>query len=176
MENDEAIALLNRGLNTDSSEKALLASLARRMGNWPLILNLANRSLRTSILRNSSLQEAIVHIENRWKQKKIAALNPKDQKNIDEAIYLALESSLETLPENIKMRFFELGIFPAENEIPLYVLQQLWDLDGSNVTFIVEYFANASLVDYNMGSGSISMHEVLRLYALETTHLSSKTT
>ena len=78
-----------------------------------------------------------------------------------------MEASLDMLDEADRQRFFHLGIFPDDTDIPLTTLQALWGLDEFDAEDAVTLLADASLVQHQMNEGVIRLHDVLLDYAAD---------
>ena len=168
MKNDEAVAMLAAGLaNLQASDGPPLEHLAGRLGEYPLVLNLANGYLRARVGWGASIREAVDNLDARWKKKGPKAFDARDATERNEAVSLSMEASLEMLNEADRLRFFDLGIFPDDTDIPLTTLQALWGLDEFDAEDAVSLLADASLVQHQANEGAIRLHDVLLDYAAD---------
>jgi WD40 repeat protein len=82
-----------------------------------------------------------------------------------EAIATTLRLSFELLNQENYTRYSQLAIFPENVEIPLYIVQRLWQLSQFKTQKMCEQFANLSLLlDFNLVKKSIRLHEIILEY------------
>jgi len=163
MEVPEAVRLLGAGL--PGGAEADLKTLATRLGKWPLLLKLVNRQVGSWIGKGLDLHEAIRRAENVLTAKGLTYFDLKDAKFRIQASSLTLEVSLERLPKEDQERFAELAIFPEDANVPLAVLERLWQLDSFEVEEIGSRFFDLSLLrNLDLRSGTIRLHDVIRAY------------
>ncbi len=101
MTSDQALAMLARGLPGDvlPSFRARLTALAAQLGEWPLLLGLANGVLRARATRGSSLDDALSYAERALTQRGLAAaFTAKDRAVRRTTASGTLEVSLERPP------------------------------------------------------------------------------
>jgi WD40 repeat protein len=166
MEVPEAVRLLGAGL--PGGAEADLKTLAARLGEWPLLLKLVNRQVGSWIGKGLDLHEAIRRAETALTAKGLTYFDPKDAKDRTQAASLTLEASLERLPKEDQERFAELAIFPEDADVPLAVLEKLWQLDSFEIEEIGSRFFDLSLLrNLDLRSGTIRLHDVIRAYLLK---------
>ncbi len=169
MQDEEAGRLLAAGL--PQGQDARLSDLARKLGCWPVLLRLANRTLRQRILgQRTSLPKALDAVESDLARKGILAFDPtRDAAERDQAVAATVEASLELLDPAERRRYLELALFPQDIPIPLRRVAELWELSGG-ITFeqaedlVTTRLDPLSLVEYNGEAGTIQLHDVLRRY------------
>jgi NB-ARC domain-containing protein len=160
MEVPEAVQLLGAGLSGGAEVE--LKTLAARLGEWPLLLKIVNRQVAGWIGKGLDLQEAVRRAESALKAKGLTFFDAKDAKDRSQAVALTLEVSLERLRKQDQERFGELAIFPEDAEVPLVVLEKLWQLDSFEVEEIVSRFFDISLLrNFDFRSGTIRLHDVI---------------
>jgi hypothetical protein len=79
MRQQEAVQLLQADLGVvpTESEKAAFYTLATKLGEWPLLLTLANGILRKRLRSQESLQIALAHVQRLFTGKGVLAFDPK---------------------------------------------------------------------------------------------------
>ncbi|MFN0304856.1 MAG: NB-ARC domain-containing protein, partial [Burkholderiales bacterium] len=170
MHEKDASRLLGAGL--PPGEDARLVALARQLGCWPVLLQLANRALRQRTLRQKMpLPKALDTVERDLARKGVLAFDPaRDALERDQAVAATVEASLELLDPGERQRYVELAIFPQDVPIPLVRIAEFWQLtaaldpDGT-ADLIVNRLDPLSLLEYDGESESIQLHDVLRRYA-----------
>lgn len=166
METSEAVRLLGAGLL--EGVEADLKSLAQRLGEWPLLLKLANRQVEDWIGKGLNPPEAIRKAEEALEAKGLTYFDPNDAKDRSQAATLTLEVSLERLPKEDQKRFAELAIFAENANVPFSVLEKLWQLDSFEVEKIIVRLFDLSLIrNLDLHSGTLRLHDVIRAYLLK---------
>ncbi len=166
MEVPEAVRLL--GASLPSGAEAELKTLAALLGEWPLLLKIVSRQVSSWISKGLDLREAIHRAENALKARGLTYFDPKDAKERSQASALTLEVSLERLSPEEQKRFTELAIFPEDTNVPLAVLEKLWQLDPLDVEeFASRLFDLSLLRNFDLRSGTIRLHDVIRAYLLK---------
>ncbi len=118
----EAASLLSRGLPVFGPSH--VEEVARRLGEWPLLLELANATLRYRVARGDSVEGALAHLNRALDRRGITGFDPLNEKKIA----LAIEISLESLAAS-RQRYYELGVFPDNTDVPLSVVAALYCCD-----------------------------------------------
>ena len=84
----------------------------------------------------------------------------------EDSIARTIEASLEFLEEPAdRERALELGIFPAETEIPMTTVAALWQLDAFDAELVAARLGDLALV--KLRATSLRMHDVFRRYFFE---------
>jgi hypothetical protein len=109
---------------------ARLATLARRLGEWPLLLKLAAGMIRRRLDRNDSVEGALAYVERALDKRGGTAFDHDSAEQRDEAVRRTVAASQDQLSSQDGRRFRELAIFPEETAIPLTTLERLWGLDA----------------------------------------------
>ena len=173
MQAGDAQQLLAAGLPAGAS--AGIASLARHLGHWPVLLRLANRALRQRVLvQKTPLPKALDAAERDLTRKGVLAFDPAQSAvERDQAVAATVEASLELLDAGERRRYTELAIFPQDVPIPLTRTAELWQLTSGMAADAAEEFVTSrldplSLLDYNGETETLHLHEMLRSYAAAT--------
>jgi len=168
MQEDDAKQVLAVGL--PPGEDARLVALARRLACWPVLLRLANRTLRHRIIRQKmAASKALDAVELDLARKGVLAFDAER----DQAVAAMVEASLELLGPAERQRYTELAIFPQDVAIPLARAAELWHLTGGLDAYQAEHLVASlleplSLLDYDGESGLLRLHDVLRSYLTAT--------
>lgn len=163
----EAVTLLQRRLPSSQVDKQRFQSLARRLGEWPLLLELANAQLRRRIEKGDTLGGAFDYLQQKLQHQGIVAFDVRRATDRQEAISRSIELSLELLDENEQAAFIRIALFPEDVDIPLEIVQVLWNLDSFAATELAELLDDMSLARFSAQSASLRLHDVIRAY-LET--------
>ena len=159
------------GVGLPPGHAARLDALARRLGYWPVLLGLANGTLRYRIdQQQTPPAQALDDAESDLRRRGVVAFDPDDPDSPRElAVAATVEASLELLTPDQRSRCTELAIFPPETPIPLTRAAQLWqltaglDYDAAR-ELATRSLAPLSLLSYDGGSATVRLHDVLRSY------------
>ena len=178
MSGNEATALLRYGL--PNGEDAAFDALAARLGEWPLLLKLANGVLRRRVGElNQSLPDALTWVSRALHRLGPTAFDAGKAEDRSQAVEETISVSLKMLDqdehedqekdENKRARFFELAIFPEDVDVPLGTVAALWNrtagLDEFETEALCEEFFGLSLVlDVDLATRRIRLHDVIRGY------------
>ena len=141
-------------------------------GRWPLLLNLVNHRLAADINRGAAIDTAAAAAASRLKAGGPAALDVTDSGQRETAVAATVGYSLDMLAEADRDRFFELGVFAEDAEIPLPVAGLLWQgtagLDAEEAASLCERLDGLSLLTLAW-AGDVQvlvLHDVIRDFAL----------
>ena len=132
MQTAEAADLLAKWLLEPASPDHynLLTQLAQRLGEWALLLELVGAELQSLMNAGRSLPDSIDHVTRRLERRGVTYLDRNDEANRNAAITLSLDASVAILTRNQQLRFYELGVLPADASIPFDTIGQLWAATG----------------------------------------------
>jgi WD40 repeat protein len=160
MQEDESVRLLA------SADPAIRAehvqALSRRLGQWPLALELARSTIRERVERGDQIQHAIHHVEQVLDQRGVGFLSKEGEDERFRTIDGALDLSLEMMDRAKQEHLAELSIFPEDTPIPFAAAGAVWQLDNLETEEIALKFARLSLLKSDLEHGTIRMHDVLR--------------
>jgi hypothetical protein len=169
MQAEDARELLGAGL--PPGQDARLVALAGQLGFWPVLLRLANRTLRQRILhQRMPASKALDAVEQDLARKGVLAFDPsRDVAERDQAVAATVEASLELLEAAERQRYAELAIFPQDVPIPLTSAAELWQLTAGLDAYETQDLITVrldplSLLDYDGDTGMLRLHDVLRSY------------
>ena len=162
--------LLTRGL------PAMAAGLERDLldltGRWPLLLNLVNHRLAGDVEDRAGIDTAAAAAAGRLRERGPAALDITDSGQRQTAVAATVGYSLDALDSGDRDRFFELGIFAEDAEIPLSAVALLWQgtagLSAAAAESLCERLDGLSLLTLAW-AGEVRvlvLHDVIRDFAL----------
>lgn len=168
MRQTEAVMLLSVGL-TGISQFLALQLLASRLGEWPLLLRLANSFLRKRIQSGEDISTALGNLNERLDRRGLTVFDARNPVERNQAVAATLSASLDLLEIDEQLRFAELAIFPEDVEIPLTTLARLWgataNYDDLDTEALCERLRDLSLLSgYSLSARIIRLHDVVRQY------------
>ena len=161
---DQSIELLKARLPFVPADAAPLRALARRLGEWPLLLRLAASQLRERIERGDSFEGALAYVNTALQRRGPVAFDRTNPSERSDAVSRTVQASLELLTEIDRRRCAELAIFPEGITVPLSAVRALWQLDQFDTEEIVQRLDAAAVVDFELKVGAIRIHTVLQEY------------
>jgi NB-ARC domain/TIR domain/APAF-1 helical domain len=170
MRTSEAIELLSTGLPEKrvASERANLAKLAARLGEWALLLKIVNGFLRDRVVSASQpLSVAIADANKRLDAKGLVAFDARGASDRTKAVGRAIGVSLELPSESERTRLCELSVFPDGVDIPIGVVARLWaataDLEDFKTEDLLSRLYDVSLLlDLDFGQSFFRLHDTIR--------------
>ena len=127
------------GQNLPPMRRALERELLDLAGGWPLLLGLINRRLAADLhAPGGDIEVVAADAARRLRREGRQALDVADTGSREGAVAATVNYSLEALEVGSADRFWELGIFAEDAEVPLAVVGLLWQgmtglsLSGSN--------------------------------------------
>lgn len=163
MRHAEAVKLLASGLGED----ARLGSLAQRLGEWPLLLDLVNRQLHLLVKDHGLGMSAAIERVEASLARGLEELDIEQPSRREEAVRLTMQVSLDTLSPEDRQRYLQLAVFPEDAEVSLAVLARFWQLDDAETEKSCRRLFNLSLLrELDLSSGTTKLHDVFREYLL----------
>jgi WD40 repeat protein len=168
MQSREALALLGWGL--PAGEAPALATLAGRLGEWPLLLKLVNGVLRDRVDRSGdSLRHAVEYAARVLDRRGLTGFDPRDAEQRHQAVATTLGVSIERLRNDERDRLHELAVFPEDVEVPIGTAEMLWahtaGLDDLATEELLQRFSSLSLlVGIDLARRTFRLHDVVRTY------------
>jgi WD40 repeat protein len=167
---DEAVTLLGSGLPTGQEEK--LSALARRLGEWPLLLKLINGVLRERVQTSSqALADAIAFVVKALERRGVTYFDTSDARSRHSKVGDTLGLSLALLSDSERARFEELAVFPEDQTIPLVTVERHWHHTGGlddidTETLCHRLYRLSLLLACDLTTRSIRLHDVIRQFLL----------
>jgi hypothetical protein len=164
----EAAALLGRELPFNAEEMRVVSALAAQLGNWPLLLDLANRRLlEESKGRAGRLGDAVQRVVEVFRKSGVVGFDIGNESDRNTAVARSVGASLEFAERErpgITLRAREMSIFPEGVSIPVQALADLWKLQDFDVEEnVIQPLANLSIFKWDRIAGDVSLHNMIRL-------------
>jgi hypothetical protein len=160
---EQSVEMLTSRLEMGSVGYEPFRRLARRLGEWPLLLELANSTLREQLQFDETIEGALKWVNQALDEAGITALDRSDAKARHDAIGKTLEISLSGLGD-LRERCLELSVFAEDADIPLSVAGALWKQTELQTRRIVQRLGNLSLIKLNLAKSSFRIHDATRAY------------
>ena len=167
MEASEAVKLLRFGL--PDGEDAAFASLAQRLGEWPLLLKLVNGALHKRVAAGQALAAALAWVNAGLDSRGLTFFDARDPVERGDAVAKTLGVGLELFTDDERAHFAELAIFPEDLDVPLSVVETLWSRTAGLNEFDAELlctrlYDQSLLLSLDLATRRIRLHDVIRGY------------
>ncbi|MDY7100799.1 MAG: TIR domain-containing protein [Actinomycetota bacterium] len=160
---DEATDLLvARVPEADGTARAAARALARQLGEWPLLLNLAGALIDERVAEGESVVDAIGFAAEAYGDEGLRAFDERDSEARDAAAARSMAVSERRLNEENRERFRRLGITPEDTDIPFRVLEQLWGARPVSADRTVKHLVSLGLIRRDLRAKTIRLHDVIR--------------
>ncbi len=160
---DESIRLLSGGIL--GLEPARLERMAKRLGEWALMLELANAMLHERMATAGDTPElAFIWLEKVLDRRGVTGVHRDNEVKRKQDAAGVLASSLELLKLDQRERLCQLAVFKDDADVPLSSVYRLWDMDEFEAEELVLLLARRSLIKFSSRMGTIRLHDVVREY------------
>jgi len=136
--------------------------VARRLGEWPLALELAAAMMRERVRLGDSAGRAAARLLTIIERKGVRALQDPTAAARHQTVSSVLEASLELLDDADRRRLAELSIFPEDVAIPVAAAGSVWELDEFDAEDLAQPLARLSLLKLDLERGVLRLHDVMR--------------
>lgn len=166
MASSEAVSLL--GLGLPDAPRGEMGALAARLGEWALLLKLVNGTLRKFVRGGLSVPEALQRVHEDLDAEGFSAFDQNDSESRHAAASKTILVSTKNLSEKERDLFFDLAIFPEDEDIPLSVLERYWGLSRSVTRKLCNQLYDLSLLRaVDQKQELIRLHDVTRQILME---------
>ncbi|HEV8367688.1 MAG TPA: NB-ARC domain-containing protein, partial [Pyrinomonadaceae bacterium] len=164
----EAVDMLAANFSGMNLSRSSLTHAAQRLGEWPLLLKLFAGYVTQSFRAHKQSAEAAVNeLLAEFGEIGATAFDRPNAEDRGQAIAITLGLSLKRLSPLESARCAELSIFPEDIAIPLHVVGELWHASEVDTRRTLRHLADLGLINLDLGSRSISIHDVIRDYLHE---------
>jgi hypothetical protein len=160
---DESVELLTSRLDTAGIRAERFRSLASRLGEWPLLLELANSTLREQVQFDETMEGALGWVNQSLDEAGVTAFDRADAAARNQAIAKTLEISLAGLGD-MRERCLELSIFAEDADIPLSSAAAVWKQSELQTRKMAQRLGNLSLIKLNLAKSTFRIHDATRAY------------
>lgn len=160
----EAVQMLTARLQPPPQDLAPFRQLAKRLGEWPLLLKLAAAALKQRMERGDTLERALNYVNRALDKRGVTAFDKENPRDRDQAVTSTIEISLALLPPEQRQHCLELAIFPEDIDIPLTTVGNLWGMDEFDTEDLVQRLDNFSLLEFSLQAGTIRLHDIMCAY------------
>ena len=164
MTTDQAAELLLSRITPRPANRQPIEDLARRLGEWPVLLSQFNGHLRQRLSFGQSLTVALAAINEALDRKGVTVLDPKKVAERHSSVTLTIEVSLDQLGDDERSRYTELAIFPEDEAVTLTAIAALWGMDAIETETLTLRLGDLALIKLDLNAQSIRLHDVMRHY------------
>jgi hypothetical protein len=157
MTSDESVQMLLAGI-APPDDLTPFRQLAERLGEWALMLEVTNGTLRKRMSKGADLNGALAYVNKALDKRGVGGLKTGS----NEAAVQVLDTSIAQVDEDDQPRLFELSIFVEDTNIPLTSVMALWDMDDFDTEELIDQFDDLSFVRFDAEHGTIRLHDVVR--------------
>jgi WD40 repeat protein len=171
MQRDQAVKLLAFGLPEEQVAKRYkqLDDLAKRLGEWALMMKLTNGALKSRMSAGNSLDEALKYVEKSLNKRGLSGSFINSEQGRHQSATATLAVSLDLLKPEERTLYNRLAIFPEDVDIPLETLETLWELDDFDTEeFAQRLFDVSLLLRFDLKAKIIRLHDIVRTHLRET--------
>jgi hypothetical protein len=161
---DEAVKLLAGQQSDKVTDWRPFYVLSKRLGEWPLLLELAGKVLHYRLECGDTLENAIQYLNMVYEQKGVLAFDAKNATERNQAVAKTIAVSLDLLKASERQYYMELAIFPEDTEVPFATISQLWGLSLDETEEVLQSFNNLALLKLHLGNQTIRLHDELHFY------------
>lgn len=149
-----------------------LSALARRLGAWPLLLNIFGGALQNEVtVQQASIAQAVQFIEQGLNDAGLTAFDSTRSKERSKAMSASVSASLRTFRDRDKDRLYELAAFCGNHPVQQHAAARLWEATSHMPAFqserLLRQFAGMFFQlsrDRESGSNIVRFHHALREY------------
>lgn len=162
MSESEAVVMLSGRLTESSIKLGSFKKLAKKLGNWPLLLELANSALRQRMRRGDSIHNALEYLNRKLIAQGITAFDQRNPSARNYALTRTIEISLDQLEQEELEKYISLAIFPGNISVPIEQSANLWGCSELEAEDLIQHFDSFSLVKLEIETGQFQIHDVMR--------------
>jgi WD40 repeat protein len=164
----EAVDMLAASFSGTSLSRSSLTHAAQQLGEWPLLIKLfAGYVTQSFRAHRQSAEDAVNELLGEFGEIGPTAFDRRGAEERGQAIAVTLGLSLKRLSHRDRARCAELSIFPEDILIPLQVVGELWHASEVETRRTLRHFEDLGLINLDLGSRTINIHDVIRDYLLE---------
>ena len=160
----EAVQLLAARLPEATVAGGPLLDLVPRLGNWPLLLELANAALRQRIGRGDTMENALRYLSRKLDQEGVFAFDQSNAMARNRALARTIEIGLAPLEARERALCQGLAIFPENIDIPVEQAACLWSCGALEAEERIQRLDGLSLLKLDLPDGTFRFHEVVHEY------------
>lgn len=171
LDDENAAALLFLDVEVGAADHAPGLELARRLGNWPILLELANRQIRLRIRYEQPIAEVIADMRERIARSGPTAFDllgtdaPEARR---EAFAATMSVALDFLPDEALALLRALACCREDARVTVDLAAALIDAPSPACRDLLVDLAELRLANVDLRVGQISLHDVIREYLINS--------
>lgn len=167
MKTEEGTKLLTALFQEKVTDRQKFRDFSKKLGEWPLLLKLAGAQIQQRVLSGEDPEQALDYVQRKLERKGLHALDFEDSDMRDESVRICMHASIDLLDPSERDALIQLGIFPEDISIPFPIIEQLWEMDGFDAEELMKKMERHALIDIQLTTRSVSIHDVLLQYYSE---------
>ena len=160
----EAASLLASYFGPQRPDGQAIAAMARRLGLWPLLLELAGSALRHRLAHGDTPQGALAYLAEAYDNEGVVAFDHPNPQQRYQAAEKTISVSLDLLSPDERGQYRALAVFPEDVDVPLGAVAILLGLSKFETERLAGVFADLSLLKLDLAGGTVRLHDVMRSY------------
>jgi hypothetical protein len=163
---EEAIEILTMQLTEPPPDVTPLEQVAKRLGNWPLLLSLAGAYLADQVRFGKPFDQVLSDLINLLDKDGLHSLNQRIPPHND-TIVQSIQINVDLLDMSTRQHLLDLVVFPEHLEISLKWVALLWEVSEQEADNIVKRLAQLSLVWVDSINNTIHLHPLIRTHLMD---------
>lgn len=163
----DAIEMLSTQLRGIPVTAEQLVTLAERLGDLPLAINLAATVLKQRITLGVTVENAIAQLNDSLMLQGSSTLGRSGSTDRSTSFATSLELSLNQLSQDERSRFSRLADLPVNRPVTLNEVAKQWNSTSPEAQQLALKLHNLSLIDLNLKDKTIQIHPLIRDYLLQ---------
>ena len=140
MSSEQSVAMLLAGVDAPE-DKTPFVALAERLGEWALMLEIANAMLKQRTALGNSLEKAREWVEKALDKRGVSGIKRDDEDARKRSAADVLGASFDLLDDPERERLYQLAVFRDDSDIPLTSIMTCWSLDDFDSEELIQKFA-----------------------------------
>ncbi|MEO0563223.1 MAG: NB-ARC domain-containing protein, partial [Chloroflexota bacterium] len=162
MEQDEAVDLLLAGIEETPVDREPFVQLATQLGEWALLLEIANAMLREEIRNGADLAKALNWVNDVLNEEGVHGVELENEDERKRSATSVLAASFRRLELDETQRLCQLGIFSDDANVPLSSVKCLWGLSKVRNRAQLVRFSRLGFIRYDAKTETFRVHDVIR--------------
>ena len=159
---EESVAMLTSRLPIPRPTWRRFAAWRSGWGSGRCCCGWRQSQLRERVERGDTVDGALAFVNRALDKRGAVAFDRANASSRGDAVASTVEASLAVLNAQERLRATELAILADAKAVPLSAAAALWGLDAFDTEDLMQRLDDASIVEFDVKTGTMRMHDVLR--------------